>query len=411
MIKLSKNRKVLIENFISLSALQILTALSPFLVLPYVLRVIGQSGYGVFAMAFALIGYFTTLTDYGFTVLAPRDIAVVRDDKNKLNEVYSKVIYTKFLFFLVSIVILIFLILFAPAFRDFGLSYLCALPMLLGTVLFTEWFFQGIEQMKFITFVNIFVRLLFTFSVFVFVTQPEDYNLYILLQSSGHLLSGLFTQLIARRKFGVRFIKIPIRDVVKVIQENFQMFVNMFLPNLYNAGGVVLLGIFYAHDIVGTYESLHKITTIALTLVTISTTVFFPHVSRNRNAFKKVARISLLAGGLSFLIAILGTPVVFWYLNISEFAYYLPVYWVLCLNILSLTFSKTYGQNFLVTHGAERKYVKSTLISSLVGAVLICTLIWPLSALGAAITLTFSNALGAYLCFFYAKIHLNRCEL
>ncbi|MGB4490044.1 MAG: flippase, partial [Bacteroidales bacterium] len=59
--KLSKNKDVrtLTENFVSLSLLRVIGLLLPLITLPYVLRVLGKSNYGIIVLATSLINYFT----------------------------------------------------------------------------------------------------------------------------------------------------------------------------------------------------------------------------------------------------------------------------------------------------------------------------------------------------------------
>ena len=201
----------------------------------------------------------------------------------------------------------------------------------------------------------------------------------------------------------MRFVRVSMIEFKETVQENLPIFINIFLPNLYNAGGILLLGLFHDHNAVGTYETLHKIAMIGLTLVTILSQVFFPFLSRRKEAFQKSARISIVVGVCSAGLALIGTPVVFWYLAIEWAITPFIVYAILCVDIVCLTVIKTYGQNYLITHGYDIKYVRATLISSLIGGGLALILIYPLSAIGAALTLTLSNGLGGAICFKYYR--------
>lgn len=402
-VKGNQDAKTLVENFASLSILRIVTLILPLITLPYVLRVMGKSGYGVYVMAVTLMGYLVTITDFGFTVLAPRDIALARDDKGGLSRVYSQVIYTKIALATIALLIFTVLVVFVPSFRQDWTSYICALPILIGSVFTTDWFFQGIEQMKFITIIQVVTRVLFTALVFVVITDPGDFNKYILLQAMTYVLSAVFSQVIVRRIYQVRLIKVSKKELKATVKENIPIFINVFLPNIYNAGGILLLGFFHGHNTVGTYETLHKMALVGLTLVTILSQVFFPFLSRRKDAFIKAAKISLLIGVSSAIIAILGTPIVFCYLAIDWAIKPFLVYVILCLNIVCLSINNTFGQNFLVTRGYEIKYVKAAVISSLMGGVMALVLIYPLSAVGAALTLTGSTALEGAICIKYYK--------
>lgn len=90
-VKQSKDGKALIENFISLSALQIVGYIFPLITLPYISRVVGVSHFGDIAFATAIVMYFQTFVDWGYNFTATRDLARVRDDKNMVSTIYSTV--------------------------------------------------------------------------------------------------------------------------------------------------------------------------------------------------------------------------------------------------------------------------------------------------------------------------------
>jgi len=151
----SKDAKALLENFISLSALQIIGMALPFVTLPYVLKVFGYDKYGLIVFANSLVLYFTSLTDYSFRITAVREVAVNRDNKEELNKIYSKVLVVKGIFLVVSLLILTLVIfIYKPFYQELSV-YLGSSLMLVGYALFPEWFFQGIEKMRYITYLNL----------------------------------------------------------------------------------------------------------------------------------------------------------------------------------------------------------------------------------------------------------------
>ena len=87
-----KNRKSLVESFLSLSILNGLNVILPLITLPYILRVIGPSYYGIYAFVSVLIQYCLLLNTYGFNFSATKQVSQYRDDKNKLSRIYSSVL-------------------------------------------------------------------------------------------------------------------------------------------------------------------------------------------------------------------------------------------------------------------------------------------------------------------------------
>lgn len=62
----SNGRNRVFSNFMALGILQGTNFLLPVLVMPFVIKKIGADGYGVVAVAQAVMLIFCTVTDYGF---------------------------------------------------------------------------------------------------------------------------------------------------------------------------------------------------------------------------------------------------------------------------------------------------------------------------------------------------------
>ena len=71
-MNISKDKKRLASNFLSLSALQVFTYVLPLLTLPYLVRVLGVEKYGLVMFAQSVIMFFSILVDYGFNLSATR---------------------------------------------------------------------------------------------------------------------------------------------------------------------------------------------------------------------------------------------------------------------------------------------------------------------------------------------------
>lgn len=65
-------------------------------------------------------------------------------------------------------------------------------------MLFPVWFFQG---MKYITYLNILAKSIFTVAIFVFVHEQSDFWIVPLLTSVGFIVAGIWSLYLVKKEF------------------------------------------------------------------------------------------------------------------------------------------------------------------------------------------------------------------
>lgn len=399
----NKDTKTLLQNFVSLSVLQLVGMLLPLITLPYVLRVLGFDNYGLIILAASLIAYFQSVTDYSFRITATRDVAVFRDSPKKLNIIYSKVLTVKAIFLVLSILIVIMIILLYPPFYKERTVFFLTIPILIGYALFPEWFFQGIEKMKYITIMNLSVKIFFTICVFIFIKSKEDYWIYPLLQSAGFIGAGIVGQFILIKKYKLKFIWLPTKTVKSTIFSNFPIFVNQSLPTLYNNTSSFLLGIIGGTFWLGIYDAIKRVVDLGITFLGIVSRVFFPFLNRKKESFLNYKKLILILSVFMIAGILLVHKLVFWYLNIT----YVNAFYVLLILIISMigyVLYDLFGLNYFIIKRQDKFVMKNTIMASLIGFTTAYPLIYFFGIFGAAINLAIARSLmGLGLYYTYKK--------
>jgi PST family polysaccharide transporter len=255
----SREKKNLIKNIFSLGTLQTVDYLVPILLIPYLLRVIGIENYGVLAFSAAIVTYFALLTDYGFNLSATRLVSLNRDNKEKLNEIFSAVLSLKILLFVIGL-ILITIVIFSieKVGEHIEIVYL-TFAMVLGTALFPLWLFQGLEKMGYITLINSSSKVFFALLIFVFVQDAEDFWLVPLLTSAGFIFGGVLGLWTASKIFAVTFKFCSITTLKYYLIEGKHAFVATAGSSLYRNSNIVILGLLTTPTLVGFYAIAEKV--------------------------------------------------------------------------------------------------------------------------------------------------------
>lgn len=290
--KFKRIPKNLFQSFISLSILQIINYISPFITLPYILKTIGIEKFGLISFAFAVMTYFQIITDYGFNLSATRAIAVNRDNKHKIEEIFSSVMIIKFVLIFISMIILVFIIMFFPKFSENWEIYLLAFGAVIGNGLFPIWFFQGIEEMKYITLISIISKSIFTLSIFLFVHSEEDFLKIPILNSLGFIVTTFISLIIIKKKFSIKFRYVKPEKIKYYFLDSSSFFLSRVSVSIYTSSNTVILGFFSSNNMVGYYSLAERLYQGLQYIYFPLTQSLYPYMSasKNRNLFKKILK-------------------------------------------------------------------------------------------------------------------------
>ena len=293
----SPTRRKLLANICWLYALQGLNYLIPLAVLPYLVRTLGIERYGLIAFAQAFAQYFVILTDYGFNLSATKRIALARDTHENVAVIFWSVLFIKILLTLLGALVMTLIVASVARFRaDAGL-YAIAYVAVMGSVLFPIWLFQGMEQMRYISFVSGGAKVLSAILLFVFVRRQSDYMVALAIQSGGLLLAGIAGFWIALTHFHLPG-RLPSRSqLTHTLRDGWHLFVSNAAGTLYATTNVFLVGLVAGNIEAGYFGAAEKLIRSMQGLLGPIMQAIYPHVSslaaRSREAALAFIRSSL----------------------------------------------------------------------------------------------------------------------
>lgn len=392
-IAASKEGRTVFANFGYLSLLQVAGYVFPLISMPYLARVIGADGFGKIAFASAIVVWIQTISDWGFNLTATRDVAQNRDNKELVSRFFSNVLWARSVLTLLSGIILLLVVLLVPYLRENADIIFVTFLLVPGYVLFPEWFFQAIEKMKYTTFFNLFLKLVFTVAVFVFIHKREDYLMQPLLTTIGYLLCGIGALYLIFKKWGYSLYKPQWGEIFKTIRNSTDVFINNLMPNLYNSFSVMLLGFFGGSTANGIYDGGNRFPSIFYQFQSVLSRAFYPFLSRRPDKHSFYAKLNIVSALVGSVILVLISPLIIKIMLGDEFEKSVVVMQILSFSVVFLAMGYTYGTNFLIINHKEKPLRNLTFISSIVGMCVSVPLVYYFSYIGAAVTVLLCRGL------------------
>jgi PST family polysaccharide transporter len=304
--KLRPENRLLFENSFFLFILQAVSYLLPLATLPYLARILEPEKFGIVAFAQSTMQIFILFTDFGFSLSATREISIFRDDINKISRTVSTIYFIKILFTFLCFLAIIVLTSFIAPFRNDKTIYFYAFGMVIGNLLFPNWFFLGMERMKYITLLSTISRALFTLLIFIFVKNQSDFRLVPLINSFGLILSGVIGIGMMINNFKIQLNFPNKREISYTFKSSFQFFLSRISASLYTSCNVFFLGLFGNDVITGYYAAAEKLYIAIRQLYDPINLALYPYMSKNKNiSFFKKLFISLTLINLLFCVFLL----------------------------------------------------------------------------------------------------------
>lgn len=361
-----RNNKTVVSNFSYLSLLQVFSLLFPFITYPYLLRVLGFDIYGKIIFAQVIVTNLCILVNFGFNVSGTNNIAVNSNNSVKLSEVVSSIYIIKFVIWLACMLIYFILIQIIPFLREDRWLYIIAFFISFNDLLFPVWFFQGIEKMKYITIINVGVRLLFLVLIFLFVKTKSDYLIVPGLSAIGALLGGAISLLVVTKVEKIKLAFQSFGTLRKYFFESLPLFVSSLSVQIYISGNKLLVGSFLGMTEVAIYDMGEKITSVLKIPIAMISQATFPKISREKNILF-INKVMWGTFGLIFLLY--GLVFVFSNYIVSvisgaENPITASILRILAFSSMPVVFNYFMGTYRLIPFGFKKVYLRNTVISS-----------------------------------------------
>jgi len=388
-----------IKNYIYNTLYQIMLLFIPLITMPYLTRIFTPYQIGLNSYTLSIVNYFMLVGMLGMQLYGNRQIAYVRDDKEKLSKTFWSLFTTQLI--TNSISLIIYYILIKCYITDNKLMYIIQGLNILSVMIDISWLFIGLEDFKKISIRNSLVKLIGLLSIFIFVKSSKDLMLYIFLSVVVDII-GMIVMWMYLPKY-MRRVQIDF----KIIKETIKPLLILFLPQIaiqvYTLLARTMVGVLSTTEQVAFYDYSQKIIRIILSLIISIGTVLMPRIANMiakgqeeevREVIKKtfifVSYISIpIAMGLMSISRIL----ISWFLG-SEYLAVAKLIEISSITIIAVSWANIIGVQYLIATKQENKYTISIVLAAMVNLVMNMLLISKFGAYGAVLSLIVAEFIG-----------------
>lgn len=377
------------KNFIYNIIYQLLILILPLITVPYVSRVLGSGGVGVYSYTYSIVSYFSLVCLLGINNYGNRTIAKCKSKKEISINFWSIYSIQIFMTLLMTICYLIYIFTFENSYKMIAIIQII---YIISEMFNINWFFFGLEKFKITISRNIILKILSFILIFIFVKNENDVWKYTLILSMSTLISQIAIFPFLKKE--INFEKITFSDIKKHIKPCLILFIPVIAVSLYKTMDKIMLGYLTNVNEVGFYEQAEKIINIPIAIITALGTVMLPRISNlvSKGDNEKVKYY--IKKSLNFMM-FLAFPICFGLIAISsdfvplflgnDFIKSSVLIYYLSFTIIFISFANVIRTEYLIPNEKDKIFVVSVIGGAIINLIVNYLLIPRYLSVGACI--------------------------
>lgn len=238
---------------------QAVNIISPLLITPYLIYTCGLENLGIIALGQSFAYILIVLVDYSSYIIGVKDVSINRDTPEVLEKVFNTIYAAKFFLLLLVFLITTMLVISVPYFNKNGIVLFFSFSIIIGQFINPTWFFQGVENFKWITIINILSKIIYVFGVFLFVKKQSDFIYANLWLGIGAIVANFIGVVYILKKHQFNFKNTAILDIKQLLVKDFSFCVSQLFFAIRNYSSVMIIGFFAGNYIAGQFKVIEQI--------------------------------------------------------------------------------------------------------------------------------------------------------
>lgn len=368
-------KKSMFKNTIYKALLSFANIVVPLLVGPYIVKLLDIELYGTYNKVYADFQLFLTFASFGIYTFGIREISKIRNDKKKVSKLLSNLFIISILSNLVVGIIYIIYALTTSS----GITttlYLIMTIQIVSNVFYIEFVNEALENYRFITLKTLIIKILYMFSLFIFVKKPTDIIVYSIIICLTLFANNISSFIYAKRKIKFDFSDIDFKSFIG------PLILVLIITNvdlLYSQLDRVMLGKFVSDVSVTMYYIPYYIVSTLAAIPYSIINVSIPRLSyliENEGKRGYEDTLNKVVSSLLFIIIpmcmgifVLAKEVIFLYAG-EKYMAMVPVLMIACIIRIIISIESTMTNLVMYPNNQEKKIVQFTLICGILNLLL-----------------------------------------
>ena len=405
-------KKSITKNYIYNMVYQVLTLILPLITTPYLSRVLGAEGIGIYGYTYAIVTYFILFGSLGVALYGQREIAYAQENVEARKKVFIEIIIFRFVTVFIASIFYFFIFVNGAKYQIY---YRILLLELIAAGFDISWFFQGMEEFKRTVTRNVLVRICSVTLVFLLVKTREDLAKFTLIYSLADLIGNMSLWLYLPRY--LKGVKVKNINVLKHLPQIVLLFIPQIANQIYKILDTTMIGKIVENKTeTGYYEQAQKVIRLLLTIVTSLGVVMIPRMASTYASGDKEKIKNYLKMSFKFVF-FLAFPIMFGIISISSS--FVPIFFgkgydkvIILINIISpililMGMGNVLGTQYLLPTKKQKEYTISVTIGVVVNFILNYILIHLYESVGASIATVLSELVVVIAQYQYIKKEIN----
>lgn len=253
--------------------------LFPIIIMPYINRILNSDSIGKVEYASTVINYFILFTSLGIPIYGVREIAKYRDSEKMRSKIFVELSLILLISNMIAYLVFFLFLKFSNTMNlERNVFYILSLNIVFTTLGF-EWFYQGIEDQKYITIRSIVVRLISIISIFLFVKTEQDYLKYAFILVAGVVGGNIFNVINLRKYIKIMDIKLKELAPFSHLKNILIMFFATVAISIYTQMDIIMIGNQIGMSYVALYNMPMKFLRLISSVITVLGATLLPRIT------------------------------------------------------------------------------------------------------------------------------------